>query len=79
MFAARQWKKAPDSLDKTIDTLAIHQARSEKPFLVILHPAHEAEYVASIAPKFHAKGIPLFQSFERAAAAMQRVLTYENR
>lgn len=79
MFAARQWKKAPDSLDKTIDTLAAHQARSPKPFLVILHPAHEAEYVASIAPKFHAKGIPLFPSFERAAAAMQRVLAFENR
>lgn len=78
MFAARQWKKVPDSLDKTIDTLAAHQERSQKPFLVILHPAHEAEYVASIAPKFHAKGIPLFQSFERAAAAMQRVLAYEN-
>ncbi len=79
MFAARQWKKAPDSLDKTIDTLAAHQARSPKPFLVILHPAHEAEYVASIAPKFHAKGIPLFPSFERAATAMQRVLAFENR
>lgn len=79
MFAARQWKKAPDSLDKTIDTLAAHQARSPKPFLMILHPAHEAEYVASIAPKFHAKGIPLFPSFERAATAMQRVLAFENR
>jgi acyl-CoA synthetase (NDP forming) len=79
MFAARQWKKAPESLDKTIETIAAHQQRSEKPFLVILHPAHEAEYVASIAPKFHEKGIPLFQSFERAAAAMARVLAYEMR
>lgn len=79
MFAARQWKKAPESLDKTIETIAAHQQRSEKPFLVILHPAHEAEYVASISPKFHEKGIPLFQSFERAAAAMARVLAYEMR
>ncbi len=78
MFAARQWRKVPDSLDKTIDTLAVHQERSQKAFLAILHPAHEAEYVASIAPKFSAKGIPLFASFERAAAAMQRVLAYEN-
>lgn len=79
MFAARQWKKVPESLNKTIETIATHQQRSEKPFLVILHPAHEAEYVASISPKFHEKGIPLFQSFERAAAAMARVLAYESR
>lgn len=76
MFAARQWRKIPDSLDKTIDAIAAHSARSQKPFLVILHPAHEAEYVASIAPKFHEKGIPLYQSFERAAAAYARVLAY---
>jgi acyl-CoA synthetase (NDP forming) len=79
MFAARQWKKVPDSLDKTIDTLTTHIERSKKPFLVILHPAHEAEYVASIAPKFHAKGIPLYQSFERAAAAYARVLAFAGR
>ncbi len=79
MFAARQWKRMPESLDKTIDTLATHMARSAKPFLAILHPAHEAEYVASIAPKFHEKGVPLFPSFERAAAAMARVLAYETR
>jgi acyl-CoA synthetase (NDP forming) len=79
MFAARQWKTVPGSLDKTIETIAAHQQRSEKPFLVILHPAHEAEYVASIAPRFHEKGIPLFQSFERAAATMQRVLAGEMR
>lgn len=76
MFAARQWKKDPASLDATLDALRAHQQRSEKPLLVILHPAHEAEYVAHIAPKFHERQIPLYQSFERAAAAMAKVLRY---
>jgi len=76
MFAARQWKKDPSSLDATLDALQAHQQRSSKPLLVILHPAHEAEYVAHIAPKFHDRQIPLYQSFERAAAAMARVLAY---
>ncbi|MEX2080990.1 MAG: CoA-binding protein [Dehalococcoidia bacterium] len=74
MFAARQWRRQPESLDKTLDALKAHSDRSEKPFLAILHPAHEAEYVASIAPKFIERDIPLFQSFERAAAAAARVV-----
>jgi hypothetical protein len=79
MFAARQWKGKPETLDKTIETIAVHKERSQKPFVVILHPAHEADYVASIGPKFHAAGVPLFQSFERAAAAYARVWAYEGR
>lgn len=74
MFAGRQWKKNPESLDKTIDEIATHMERSEKTFVVVLHPAHEAEYVAQVAPKFHERRIPLYQSFERAAAAVARVL-----
>ena len=73
MFAARQWKRHPETLDQMIDALAAHAERSAKPFVVILHPAHEAEYVAQISPKFHEKDLPLFASFERAAAALARV------
>ncbi len=77
MFASRQWRKEPATLDATLDALQAHNERSEKPLGVILHPAHEAEYVGSIGEKFHARKIPLFQSFERAAAAMSRVHAYE--
>lgn len=73
MFASRQWRKDPASLDGLLDTLQTHMERSEKPFVVVLHPAHEAEYVASIQPKFNDRRIPVFQSFERAAAALARV------
>ena len=73
MFAARQWKKNPESLDTLLDVLQSHAARSAKAFVLVLHPAHEAEYVASIQPTFHERGLPVFQSFERAAAALGRV------
>lgn len=73
MFAARQWKNKPETLDATIEALQTHMQRSQKPFLAVLHPAHEAEYVASIQHKFNERGIPLFQSFGRAAAALARV------
>ena len=73
MFAARQWKSKPETLDETLDTLKAHMERSGKPFLAILNPAHEAEYVATITPKFNERGIPVFPNFERAAAALGRV------
>jgi acyl-CoA synthetase (NDP forming) len=76
MFAARQWKAKPETLDATIRTLASHIERSQKPFVAILHPAHEAEYVASIQPKFNEAGVPVFASFERAAAAYRRALDF---
>jgi len=73
MFASRQWRKDPSTLEGLLDTLQAHMERSDKPFVVVLHPAHEAEYVASIQPKFNERRIPVFQSFERAAAALARV------
>ena len=78
MFAARQWKSKPESLDETLDTLKAHQEKSAKPFFAVLHPAHEGEYIASIQGKFHERDIPVFPSFERAAAAMRRVYDYHN-
>ncbi|MCC7363873.1 MAG: CoA-binding protein [Dehalococcoidia bacterium] len=77
MFAARQWKKDPASLDQTLDLMKAHAERSQKPFVAVLHPAHEAEYVAQVQPKFSDRGLAVYQSFERAAAALARVAAYE--
>lgn len=74
MFAARQWKKDPSSLEKTLDSVKEHMERSQKAFVAILHPAHEEEYVGSIKPRFNERGIPLLPSFDRAAAALSRVM-----
>lgn len=74
MFGTRQWKKNPESMDKMLDALRAHMDRSEKPFMVVMHPAHEEVFVAETKPHFYNRNIPLFPSFERAAAAMSRVL-----
>ncbi len=76
MFAARSWRRDPATLDATLDTLQNYQQRSQKPLIVILHPAHEGEYIASISGKFIERQIPVFPSFERAAGAMARYLAY---
>jgi acyl-CoA synthetase (NDP forming) len=76
MFAARQWKHKPETLDQMLDTLKAHSQKSAKPLLVVLHPAHEAEYIATVQPKFHERNLPVFPSFERAAAALRRVADY---
>jgi acyl-CoA synthetase (NDP forming) len=75
MFAARQWRRWPQSLDEMLDALQTHASRSAKPLVVVIHPAHEAEYIASIQHKFNERRIPVFPSFERAAAALDRAAT----
>ena len=74
MFGARQWKDNPERIDDLIDTLAGHIERSVKPFLMVMHPAHEEAFVAEIRLKFAERRIPVFASFERAAAAAARAL-----
>src|SRR5699024_3486792 len=39
MFASRQWKDKPDSLDGMLETMERFMQSSEKPFAVVLHPA----------------------------------------
>ena len=69
MFGARQWKEQPERFDALLDALAAHAERSAKPFLMVMHPAHEEAYVAELRLRFAERRIPLFPSFERAAAA----------
>ncbi len=79
MFAARQWKAKPETLDQMLDTVKAFSERTEKPFVLVLHPAHEMEFVGSVWQKFNERQLPVFQSFERAAAALKRVYDYEQR
>ncbi|MCA9846091.1 MAG: CoA-binding protein [Dehalococcoidia bacterium] len=76
MFAARQWKSKPETLDEMLAMLAEHARKSGKPFITVLHSAHEEEYVGSIKSKFNDHGVPVFNSFERAAAALARSRDY---
>ena len=80
MFAARQWKGKPETLDKTIEEIADAQGAFEEavPGRSSTRRTKPSTSRAS-QPKFHAAGIPLYQSFERAAAAFARVLAFEGR
>ena len=64
MFGARQWKDHPERVDDLVDTLAGHIERSAKPFLMVMHPAHEEAFVAEVRLKFAERRIPVFASFE---------------
>ncbi|MBH76968.1 MAG: hypothetical protein CL897_01860 [Dehalococcoidia bacterium] len=74
MFGARQWKDNPERVSDLIDTLAKHIERSAKPFLMVMHPAHEEAFVAEVRLRFAERRIPVFASFERAASAAARAL-----
>ena len=76
MFGARQWKEHPERLDEMLDTLAAHTERSTKPFLVVMHPAHEEAFVVDVRLKFAARGISVFPNFERAARAAALALPH---
>ena len=76
MFAARQWKAKPETLDQMLDAIKAFSEKTEKPFLLVLHPAHEMEYVGSVLHKFNERQLPVFLSFERAAAALGRVAAF---
>ena len=69
MFGARQWRERPERLEALLETLAGHAERSAKPFLMVMHPAHEEAYVAELRPRFAERRIPVFPDFGRAAAA----------
>ncbi len=79
MFGARQWKEHPERFDELLDTLAGHSERSAKPFLMVMHPAHEEAFVAELRLKFAGRRIPVLPSFERAAAAAARALALATR
>jgi len=71
---ARRWHADPSSLDRMLDTLAAHQERSAKPFVTILHPAHVEEVALQARRRVQDRGIAVFQTFERAAAALTRAI-----
>lgn len=79
MFGARQWKDHPERVEDLVDTLASHIERSAKPFLMVMHPAHEEAFVSEVRLKFAERRIPVFASFERAAAAAARALPHGTR
>ena len=75
-FMARRWQADPASLDWLLVLLAEHRKHSAKPFVTVLHPGHLEEVTLQARSRVIERGLPVFASFERAAAALRRAIDY---
>ena len=75
-FMARHWQADPSSLDRLLDLLVAHKVRSHKPFLTILHPGHVEDVTFHARSRVVERGLAAFHSFERAAVALGRSISY---
>lgn len=73
---AARWHNHEEELTALLDKLAEFARRSAKPFAVILHPAHVETIVARARELARARGLVVFESFERAAAAFKASADY---
>jgi acyl-CoA synthetase (NDP forming) len=73
---AARWPAHEDELTGLLDKLAEFNLRSRKPFAVILHPAHVEVIVTRAKELARSRGLVVFDSFERAAAAFAVAAEY---
>jgi len=76
---ASRWPAHEDELTNLLDALALFDRRSQKSFAVILHPAHVEMIVARAKELARRRGLVVFDSFERAAAAFAVAAEYWHR
>ena len=70
-FRAARWATHEDELTKMLDRIAEFAKATAKPFAVILHPAHVEAIVARAKELARERGLVVFDTFERAAAAFR--------
>jgi acyl-CoA synthetase (NDP forming) len=70
-FRAARWATHEDELTGMLDRLAEFAKATAKPFAVILHPANVEAIVARSKELARARGLVVFDTFERAAAAFR--------
>jgi acyl-CoA synthetase (NDP forming) len=73
---AARWPSHEEELTGLLDKLAEFNGRSRKAFAVILHPAHLEVTVAHAKELARGRGLVVFDSFERAAAAFAVAAEY---
>ncbi len=73
---AARWLAHEDELTGLLDKLAEFNLRSRKPFAAILHPAHVEMIVTRAKELARSRGLVVFDSFERAAAAFAVAAEY---
>jgi len=76
---AQRWAAHEDELTAFLDKLAEFADKSPKPFVLVMHPAHLEELVAKGKRLARERGLVVFDSFERAAAAMRVSYDYWSR
>ncbi|HLX38501.1 MAG TPA: acetate--CoA ligase family protein [Candidatus Binataceae bacterium] len=70
-FRAQRWATHEDELTKMLDRIAEFARSTPKTFAVILHPAHLEAIVARAKELARERGLVVFDTFERAAAAFR--------
>ncbi len=73
---ASRWATHQHELTGLLDKLADFAGRSARPFAVVMHPAHLEAIVARGKELARARGLVVFDSFERAAAAFRTAADY---
>jgi acyl-CoA synthetase (NDP forming) len=76
---ASRWERHEDEIATLFDKLAEFNRQSKKPFSIILHPSHIEAIVARAKQLARERGLVVFDTFERAAAAFRTVADYWQR
>ncbi len=76
---AQRWATHEDELTGLLDRVAEFNRKSNKPFCAILHPAHVETIVARAKQLARERGLVVFDSFERSAAALRVAYDYWSR
>jgi len=75
-FRAQRWATHEDEIVSLLDKLREFTTTSKKPFAIVLHPAHVEGIVARAKQLARERGMVVFDSFERAAAAFATAAEY---
>jgi acyl-CoA synthetase (NDP forming) len=73
---AQRWATHEDQLIELLDKIAEFGRATSKPFVLILHPAHVEAIVARAKQLARERGLVVFDSFERSAAAIRVAYDY---
>jgi acyl-CoA synthetase (NDP forming) len=76
---AQRWATHEDELTGLLDHIAEFSRKTAKPFCAILHPAHVEIIVARAKQLARERGLVVFDSFERSAAALRVAYDYWSR
>jgi acyl-CoA synthetase (NDP forming) len=68
---AQRWASHEDELIGLLDKIAEFNGASGKPFVLIMHPAHVETIVVRAKQLARERGLVVFDSFERSAAAIR--------